>query len=221
VKSGIWFLRQLGLFEGIAQEDITFLHRLLTERECRRGQDIAGDAPGHRVFIVKRGRVRVLRGDVAVAILGPGQFLGTAAFFGPPSTGQRAIALDDVMLCEAPATEFLAALAQRSHLAARVVLALARQLEDLEEAVERSASEDVDSRLADFLLRLADRSSGEARVRDLSQAQLARMLGVSRESVSRAMAEWERQGYLRTGQRSVAIKDELALRAASHSSLSG
>ena len=103
-------------------------------------------------------------------------------------------------------------MASHSRLAGKVVTILARQLFDLERSVERMATDTIAQRLADLLLRVARRERGVVEVRDLSEADLARMVGASRESVSRQIAAWERDGVLRARPRRIEIIDERALR---------
>jgi CRP-like cAMP-binding protein len=214
----MWFLRRLDLFEGMSDTDMERLGAFLRERACRTGQDVVVRPSGDRLYLVKSGRVRVTNGDVNVAILGPGQLFGTSSLFGAAATTQRVIALDDVVICEAPAGQFVGAMAMHPRLAAKVVMLLARQLFDVEQAVERSATEPVEARLADLLLRVADRRRAPSRVRGLAQSDMARMIGASRESVSRAIAGWERSGLVRTSQREVELIDEERLRDRAQSS---
>ena len=101
-------------------------------------------------------------------------------------------------------------------LAAKVMTLLARQLFELEQSVERVATETVDQRLAGLLLSLATRDRGTLRLNNLSQSDLARMIGASRESVSRAIGRWEREGAVVSGQRSVEVRDETALQRIAH-----
>lgn len=89
---------------------------------------------------------------------------------------------------------------------------LARQLFELEQTVARTATDPIEARLADLLLRIADRATTPARVRGLAQSDMAGMIGASRESVSRWLASWERAGLVRSGQRLVELIDEEALR---------
>ncbi len=208
----LWFLRQLDLFDGISEAEMGRLASLLQERRCRTGENVVVRPSGDRIYLLKSGRVRVMSDDVALAVLGPGQLFGTSALFGAALTRQRVVALDEVVLCEAPVAHFLAAMAAHPRLAGKVVTLLARQLFELERSVERIASDSVAERLADLLLRLARREGVALAVRDLSQAELARMIGASRESVSRLIASWEREGILRAHPRRVEIVDEQALR---------
>ncbi len=208
----LWFLRRLDLFEGMSEAEMERLATLLRDRSCRVGEDVVLRPSGDRIYLLKRGRVRVMNGEVAVAVLGPGQLFGTSSLFGAAAVGQRVIALDDVVICDAPAGQFLAAMATHPRLGAKVAMILARQLFELEQTVERSATETVEQRLADLLLRLERRDESAGEIRDLSQADLARMIGASRESVSRLIASWERRGLLRTRKRAIDIVDDAALR---------
>lgn len=212
----LWFLRRLDLFDGMSETEISAIARLLQERSCRTGADVIVKPTGDRVYLLKAGRVRVTNGDVNVAILGPGQLFGTSALFGAAVTSQKVTALDDVVICEAAAGEFLRAMTTHPRLAAKVAMILARQMFELEDTVQRTATEPIDARLADLLLRLADRSVTPSRIRSVSQADLARMIGASRESVSRLIAAWERDGLLRTRPRLTELLDEDRLRDRTH-----
>jgi CRP-like cAMP-binding protein len=208
----LWFLRRLDLFEGMSDSDMQRMAALLRDRECHVGEDVVVRPGGDRVYLLKSGRVRVMNGDVAVAVLGPGQLFGTSSLFGAALTNQRVVAIDEALVCEAPVAEFLGAMTSHPRLAGKVVTILARQLFDLERSVERMATDTIAQRLADLLLRVARRERGVVEVRDLSEADLARMVGASRESVSRQIAAWERDGVLRARPRRIEIIDERALR---------
>jgi CRP/FNR family cyclic AMP-dependent transcriptional regulator len=207
----LWFLRRLDLFHGLTEPEIAWMGDLLRMRSCRTGDDVVMRPTGDRIYLLKEGRVRVMSGDTPVAVLCRGQFFGTSALFGAAATAQRVVALEDVVVCDADVTEFLAAMARNPRLAVKVVKLLARQLFELEQAVDRSTTDRVESRLADVVLRLAG-NEPRAELHGLSQAELARMVGASRETVSRVIANWERAGVVRTGQRALQVLDEPALR---------
>lgn len=208
----LWFLRRLDLFEGMSDAEMERLGGLLQLRTCRTGQDVVVRPSGDRLYLLKQGRVRVTNGVVNVAVLGPGQIFGTSALFGAALTTQRVVALDDVVICEAPAAHFLGAMAMHPRLAAKVAMLLARQLFELEQAVARTATDPIEARLADLLLRLANRDTTPSRVRGLAQSDIAGMIGASRESVSRLLARWERARLVRNGQRLIELLDEEKLR---------
>jgi CRP-like cAMP-binding protein len=208
----LWFLRRLDLFEGLSEAQIDQVAALMRDRTCAAGEDVTVRPSGDRIYVIKRGRVRVHHGDLAVAVLGPGQIFGTSSFFGAAVTGQRVVAVDpDVLVCDAPAARFLQIMATHPGLAAKMMTLLARQMFELEQSVERVATDSVE------LLQLASRDREGLRIRNLSQADLAHMIGASRESVSRALGRWEREDIVRSGQRWVEICEEDALRTVARS----
>ena len=207
----LWFLRRLDLFEGLSELEMQRLAQLMRDRMCHVGEDVVVRPAGDRIYLVKKGRVTVLDKGVGSAVLGPGQVFGTSAFFGATTTDQRVVALEETVICDAPAGQFLAAMTTHPRLAARMMTLLARQIFELERTIERTATDPVGRRLADLLLRMAKREGDRVEVRALAQAEIARMIGASRESVSRLIAAWEREGILRAGQRHIAILDEARL----------
>jgi CRP-like cAMP-binding protein len=214
----LWFLRRLELFQGLSEAQIDQVSALMRDRTCAAGEDVTVRPSGDRIYIIKKGRVRIHHGDLAVAVLGPGQIFGTSAFFGAAVIGQRVVAIDpDVLVCDAPAAKFLQIMASHPGLAAKMMTLLARQMFELEQSVERAGTQSVEQRLADVLLRLASRDREGLRIRNLSQADLAHMIGASRESVSRALGRWEREDIVRSGQRWVEIREEDALRSLARS----
>ena len=208
----LWFLRRLDLFEGMTDPEMERLATLLRDRECQVGEDVVVRPSGDRVYLLKKGRVRVMNREIAVAVLGPGQLFGTSSLFGAALTDQRVVAIDETLVCEAPVAEFLGAMAAHPRLAGKVVTILARQMFELERSVERMATDTVAERLVELLLRVARRDRGTTEVRELSEADLARMVGASRESVSRLIADWERKGLLRAHPRRIEILDERSMR---------
>lgn len=206
----VWYLRQLDLFEGLSDNQLHELGGLFKDRMWRVGDDVVVKPSGDRVYIVKRGRVRVMSGAVAVSVLGAGQLFGTSSLFGAAVAGQRVVAVDDVVICDASAREFIGTMVQHPRLAARLAALMARQIVDLERTVERSASRGVDGRLAALLLDIA--RGGPPRAASLPQTELAGMIGASRESVWRVLKRWEREGIVRVEHRDVTLVDEERLR---------
>lgn len=210
--SRLWLLTQLDLFSGVSAADAARVAAVLSERTCHVGDNIELRPTGDTIYIVKSGRVRLESGNIAVGVLGPGQLFGTSSLFGAAATRERAIAIEEVILCEAPAGQFLTAMCSHTTLAARVAQLLARQLHELQQSVRSAAEDPVEARLAALVLQLAEDDRAN-QVRGLSQADLARLIGASRESVSRLLATWERSGLIRTRRRVLEVRDEAGLRS--------
>jgi CRP/FNR family transcriptional regulator, cyclic AMP receptor protein len=86
-------LRKVPLFAGLDKKELELLARLVKEQPYNKGATIVktGDA-GHGLYIIKEGRVRVVRDGQSVATLGPGQFFGEISVLdgGPRTADVRA-----------------------------------------------------------------------------------------------------------------------------------
>ena len=193
----VWFLRRLNLFEGMSEAEIEEVSHELKMRSCAPRHSVLTES-GDRVYLLKQGRVRLYHltvdgQDVTTAVIAPGQIFGVGAFFGGDGSATHAEALEESYICEAGAQDFLAMLARHPLLMARVVMVMARQIFRLEQTIESMASQQVSQRLAGVLLEeMADgeKSDGGVLLPSHSQEELAKLIGSTRESVSRALSTW-------------------------------
>lgn len=215
----LWYLRRLNLFEGMAPGDVEAISRRLRERSCRRRETIVDpQGPGDRVYLVKNGSVRVYQlsregKELTTAILRPGQLFGTSSLFGSGAPQSFVEALEDAYICEATAEEFVRIMGEHPLLAARMTVMMARQLLRLEQQLERLAFEEVPQRLAQVLLQLAEDNGGQP-PHGLTHEELAKLAGSTRETVTKALAQFVDEGLVQLGYRRVEIRDMDGLRRA-------
>jgi CRP/FNR family transcriptional regulator, cyclic AMP receptor protein len=70
-------LRQVPLFSGLERKELAELAKLVKEMRYEPGASIVQTgAGGHGLYIIKEGRVSVVRDGQRVASFGPGQFFG-------------------------------------------------------------------------------------------------------------------------------------------------
>ena len=172
------------------------------------------------MYLLKQGRVRLYHltregQEVTTGVVTPGQLFGLGAFIGADGTATHAEVLEESYICEAGAHDFLAMLARHPLLMARVVMVMARQLFRLEQTIESMASQPVQQRLASLLMEaMAEGAVTEAGILlpSRSQEELAKLVGTTRESVSRSLRVW-RAGHLMTMQgRRIVVLDPERLR---------
>ncbi len=216
----VWFLRRLNLFEGMNEAEIEEVSRELKMRTCAPHHSLLGDG-GDRVYLLKHGRVRLYHltvdgQDVTTAVLTPGQLFGLGAFLGASDgTATHAEALEESYICEAGAQDFLAMLARHPLLMARVVMVMAKQIFRLEQTIESMASQQVSQRLAAlFLDEMPNGYAAEGGwlLPSNSQEELAKLIGSTRESVSRALSTWRARGLIRMRGRRIVVLDADRLR---------
>ena len=83
------------------------------------------------------------------------------------------------------------------------------RLKDVESRMETVAFKSVPTRIATFLLQLANEESGK--IEGVSHQDLADMVGTYRETVTRILNEFRTKGYIELGRLNVAILDQKAL----------
>lgn len=222
----LWYLKRLNLFDGMTEAEVEQVSRELRMRHCAARQPVLSSGSDH-VYLVKEGRVRLFHQlkdghEVTTAMLRPGQLFGLGALFGGDESATNAEAVEPSLICEAGAQDFLAMLARHPLLMAKVVMVMARQIFQLEQAIETIASQTVPSRLAALLLSMdseaANGSRTERPLPGVSQEEMAKSISSSRESVSRILARWQREGLIgRQGRRIVVRRpDQLRKIAESH-----
>jgi CRP-like cAMP-binding protein len=180
------------------------------------------DGSSERVYVVKQGRARLYHlgadgHEVTTSVLVPGQLFGLGALFGRGGDATFAEALEETVVCDAAAHDFINMMAHHPILMAKVMMAMARQMLRLESTIESVVSRPVAARLADLVITLAEQaepsSNGALLVPAYSHEEPGKMIGATRESVSRTLGDWRRAGIIRMDGRRVIIQKPAALRA--------
>ena len=216
-------LRKLPLFARLSDEELGDLAARIRQRAYKRGEVIfRKDDPGTHLFLVLEGAVKIsLPGEFGqealVAIMRPGEFFGELALFDRSPRSAGATALEDTRAALLASDDFLAFLEHHPS-AVRVVLeTLARTIRRLSDRVEHLTFLDVPSRVAKYLLDLAQAvkkpvaagAPGEEGPMELSltQDELAAFVGASRVSVNRVLGDLERREIVSVKRRRIAILD--------------
>jgi CRP-like cAMP-binding protein len=148
-------------------------------------------------------------------LLGPGELFGEAALLGEPSPFEaRPVSWATVLPIDARALD--AVMTRRPDTASEVVRLLARRLRRTSAALEDALAFDVGGRVSRRLHDLAlrhgvDGPSGVRLSVSVTQEDLGRMVGASRETVNRSLATLSRRGLVRREGRRVEIPDLDAL----------
>ena len=110
---------------------------------------------------------------------------------------EDARALEPSMVIMVPKREFLTLLLHRPELGLRILASLSRQLQELEGVLEDRQSKDVETRLAEWLLRhIADGTSRMGVKLETTKSMVASEVGTSRETLSRTLAKFRKAGWL-------------------------
>ena len=216
-------LRRTPLFATLDQDSSASLRSSMSEIELARGEVLfhEGD-PGDSLYVVLRGKIKLGRtsGDGRenlVAVLGPGEMFGELSLFDPGPRSAGATALVDSTLLGLSSDELTPWLATRPDVARALLRAIARRLRRTNDSMSDLFFSDVPGRVAKALLDLSARFGTPAEdgihvAHDMTQEELAQLVGASRETVNKALADFAARGWLQISARSVLILDTERLR---------
>jgi CRP/FNR family transcriptional regulator, cyclic AMP receptor protein len=216
-------LRQAPLFSALDDEAAAALRGSLSTVRLRRGEVLfhEGDS-GDKLYIVADGKVKLGRTssdgrENLLAILGPGQMFGELSLFDPGPRSATVTAVTDVAFYSLAHDDLLRWLDGRPDVARGLLAQLAHRLRRANDVVADLVFSDVPGRVAKALLDLADRfgrvaDDGVHVHHDLTQEELAQLVGASRETVNKALADFASRGWLRLEPRSVVLMDAERLR---------
>lgn len=216
-------LRRAPLFATLDDEAFRLLTDELAEVDLSRGASVfrEGDQGDQLYFIVsgkvKLGRTSADGRESLVAILGPGELFGEMALFDPAPRSTAATAVSETRLAGLKNESLKALLQQRPEVSMQLLQALARRLRRTNDNLSDLVFSDVPGRVAKAILDLADRfgrpaTDGILVAHELTQEELAQLVGASRETVNKALAEFVQRGWLRLEARAVVILDVNRLR---------
>jgi CRP/FNR family transcriptional regulator, cyclic AMP receptor protein len=211
-------LFQAPLFAALDPDAAAALRSSMQEVTIGRGHTLFEEgAPGNRLYVVTDGKIKLGRTspdgrENLLAILGRGEMFGELSLFDPGPRTATATAVTDATLFQLGHDDLQPWLTGRPEVAAQLLAALARRLRRTNEAMADLVFSDVPGRVAKRLLDLAQRFGVETpdglRVtHDLTQEELAQLVGASRETVNKALADFASRGFLRLEARAVVILD--------------
>jgi CRP/FNR family transcriptional regulator, cyclic AMP receptor protein len=216
-------LRRAPLFEGLDEDNARVLRRQMTEVHLNRGDHLFLEGQeGDRLYVVLEGKMKLTRAaadgrENLVSVLGPGEMFGELSLFDPRPRTSSASAVTDATLAALAHEALRPWLRERPEVSMHMLQALARRLRRANDLNADLVFTDVPGRVAKNLLDLADRfgeqeNDGLHVHHDLTQEELAQLVGASRETVNKALADFAARGWLQISARSVLILDAERLR---------
>lgn len=206
------------LFSTMEDSERRAILASMAKVELNRGEVLFDEGEnGDRLYIIEEGKIKLgsSSGDGRenlLAILGPGEMFGELSLFDPGPRSLSASAVSDSILYELEHSALVAAIDENPGLASHLLTALARRLRRTNEALADLVFSDVPGRVAKALLDLSTRfgervDEGVRVAHDLTQEELAQLVGASRETVNKALADFAGRGWVRREGRAVVLLD--------------
>lgn len=219
-------LARAGIFQGLQPGAIEALARQLEAVTFPRGRTIFVEGePGDTLYIIISGKVKIGRRtadgrESLIALMGPSDMFGELAIFDPGPRTSTVTAVTDVSAAAMNRAALRSWITDEPEIAEQLLRVLARRLRRTNDNLSDLIFTDVPGRVAKQLLYLAQRfgsREGNAlRVNhELTQEEIAQLVGSSRETVNKALADFTQRGWIRVQGKSILIDnaERLALRA--------
>ena len=211
-------LRTVPLFSSLSDEQLRILQPCLQQRSYPRNSFImrAGEETD-ALYIILSGRAKVLIPDeqgreVILAIMGPNEFFGEMGLLDELPRSASVETLEACQMLRFPKSGFMACLKDNFDLAMIIIRNLVKRMREADRKIESLALIDVYGRVARLLLDQAEEVDGIWIVRSAPPKQeIARMIGASREMVSRVVKDLQRRGYIRAEKRKVYLLDKISM----------
>lgn len=211
-------LQKTPLFSALDEEAALALQKCMVPQSIKRGNTLfhEGDA-GDRLYVVTEGKIKLSHAsgdgrESVLMVLGPGDMFGELSLFDPGPRTATAVAVTDSQVLGLGNTDLNPWLVGRPEVAQKLLQALAHRLRRTNETMSDLVFADVPGRVAKALLELGEKFGVKTEAgiyvhHDLTQEELAQLVGASRETVNKALADFVSRGWLKLETRSVELLD--------------
>ncbi|MDD7385215.1 MAG: Crp/Fnr family transcriptional regulator [Actinomycetaceae bacterium] len=220
-------LKVVPLFRDLSDEDLEELGKLTTEVTLKRGESLFREGDdGDKLYVLVEGKVKLTHSsgeghENIIAVLGGGEIIGELSLFDLGKRSTTVTAIAPARLIALSHKDLTAFLQTHVQLSISMLRELAGRLRRTNEQLADLVFSDVPGRVAKALLDLAHRfgertPEGIYVAHDLTQEELARLVGASRETVNKSLANFVNRGWIRLEGRAVLLIDLQRLQMRAH-----
>ncbi len=204
--SNLDLIRRVPLFAGLTDEQAELLGNTVTKQRFKRGDVLVHQGKmSNALFIILSGRARVLMSDtggreVILATLSAGDCVGEMSLIDREPHSATVMAEQQLDALVLGREAFMHCLQQSTDMSFAVMHELVQRLRNASRKISSLALVGVYGRVATALLESAEPEEGRTLIirEKVSKQYIAKMVGASREMVSRVMKDFEEQGFIQT-----------------------
>ena len=212
-------LRALPIFEMLDDESLRPLTRVATLRHIARHTVVlkAGDRTDNIYFVIS-GALKVQVSDeegreVILSMLGPGELFGEMGVLDDHPRSATVLAVESSDVVVMGKEDFKRCLVENPDVSLFIMRSLTKRLRLADRNIESLALLDVYGRVARLLLESAETIDGRKVVtHKMTKQDIAKMIGASREMVSRVMRDLTAQGLIQEHDGQLILVDLAAFR---------
>jgi CRP/FNR family transcriptional regulator, cyclic AMP receptor protein len=211
-------LRNVPLFSLLPVDQLLLLTQVVLRKPYPKNSTViaAGDS-ADALYIVISGRVKVTMSDnegreVILAILNQGEVFGEMGLIDQAPRSATVVAMESCELLTITRADFTKCLQKNFDLTMNVIRGLVKRLREADKNIGSLALMDVCGRVARLLMEMAETVDGQKVItKKLPKQQIAKMVGATREMVTRVMKQLETSGHIEVRAHQILLRESLAL----------
>jgi CRP-like cAMP-binding protein len=212
------FLQNVPIFADLERDELIKIEKLGVRKKYKKGNIVVLEQEmGAALFVIVSGKVKIVRTDedgreVILSIFGPGEFFGEMSLLDGLARSASVVALSKTELFMIHRRDFLKLLHEHPQVAISLLGELTMRLRKADGQIKSLSLKDASGRVANVILMLADDigvfRKGKVEIDELPlQQDMANMAGTSRETVSRMIHQFIREGHLQLNGNKLTIND--------------
>lgn len=207
-------LKSIPLFSSFSDAQLSSLLSYAQHKKYPRGTYIvrAGEDTD-ALYIILSGKVKVLipnedGREIILTAMGPNEFFGEMGMLDDQPRSASVEAVEPCEMLRISKAGFMDTLRDNFDVAMLIIRNLVRHLREADRKIESLALVDVSGRVARLLMEMAEEVDGKWIVqRAPPKQEIARMIGASREMVSRVVKDLQRRGFIQAEGRKIVVLD--------------
>lgn len=209
------YFKTLNIFKNLTQKDLEYLSDHSKERHYKRNSVIVSEGnKTNYIYIIKTGRVKIYKSskdnkNIILGVKGPSSILGLSILFNSVSTPTTIAAIEDSVIYLIRTSDFEKVTLANPNLASGIIRIIGARLLSSQEKTRDLALDDSYRKTIKMLLLFA-KDSNQVDL-NLTRAELASFIGISRETLSRALSQLSKEGYIDMQDKKIIIKDKSRL----------
>ncbi len=216
--------KKVPIFSNLENEQIEKITGVIARKKFKKGEVIfLQGSLLDGLYIINKGKIKIYRytkegKEQILYILSDSDFFGELSLLRAEEVSFNAEAIDDVNICMIQKKDFDKILALNPEISVKILDVIGGRLSKLETLVQSLGTKDIEARIAQMLLELAEefgvqkKNSIEMEI-PLTREDMANFIGVTRETISRKLSLLHDEGVIDLiGNKKIVILDIEALK---------
>ena len=203
---------QVPIFRHLDEENLKKIDSILTHMNFDKGENIFAPTNQIGMFVIEKGKVKEYQltnsgKEQLLRVLQAGDVVGQNTLFSDEIQDTYVDALEKTSICLVKKDDFKNIMMENPTIAINLLKEFSNKLVETERQSLSNAYEDVNTRIASYILNIYHSSDQEEFELDLSSKELANYLATTPETISRKLKEFEDLGYIEKTNRKIKILD--------------